>query len=218
MNAAAMSRRHFLAAAALPLVGAALSRGEVGTARSTLVLGIGGGGSNAARHLRREGFSTRYRTLNREGEGRRDDSVGSIPVLPNGVAYADAYPRWETNPHLTEHVAAAMEDAGAGVQRVVLLVGLGGLTGTSVAPLAAAYLGQRCRTVVVCSTPFHFEGADRMRNASRGQHALAAAGVDVVTIDLQDVLGHARRGSSFTELLETCDRRMAAAARGFAAA
>jgi cell division protein FtsZ len=95
-------------------------------------------------------------------------------------------------PEIGAEAAEDVADVIAGIcdrtQQVILVAALGGGTGTGAAPVIARIARRHgCRTVVVVTEPFPFEGKRRVHRAAAGLQALA--GVDLLmTVPLGDLL------------------------------
>jgi cell division protein FtsZ len=91
---------------------------------------------------------------------------------------------------------------------VIIVAGLGGGTGTEVAPLVAR-IAQRqgCKTAAVVTKPLPWEGLDHLAHALVAMKMLA--GVDrLVTVPLEELL---RRGVSEADVLRAGDELVARA-------
>jgi cell division protein FtsZ len=119
--------------------------------------------------------------------------------------------RGGSQPHvIMEESAAAVEairQACVGRESVIIVAGLGGGTGTGVAPVVARIAQQQgCKTAAVVTKPMPWEGLDHLA------HALVAikmlAGVDrLVTVPLGELL---RDGATEAEVLRAGDAMVAA--------
>lgn len=209
-----LTRRGFLAAAAASFATLAVAPTRSATRHVPLVLGVAGGGKKVAQQLRAAGFAAHYQTLDREGTPGRAEMRSPIVLrMPAGASYTGTDAEEQVDEHLALRVADALPPLASGTKQVAILVGLGGLAGTTLAPLAAAHLSRHCRTVVVCSLPFAFEGERRMRNALRGLRQLESTAAQVVVHENEAVLASTRNGGTLRDLLRRIDMSMAEAAQ-----
>lgn len=98
----------------------------------------------------------------------------------------------------------------AGYDHVVVVVGLGGGTGTGAAPVlcrVAGSNGARLTAVVLA-----FEGKRRRRQAEEGLEALRAVADEVVVVDVQSEMA-SRAGLTMSESFGLVDARIAVAVR-----
>jgi cell division protein FtsZ len=171
-----INRRQFIIAASGLLAGPAfasralsaeLSEEPIGSNRAAraseapviCVLGVGGFGCNVVARIRREGIAGVARSV-RIG---RSDVERELDVRLG--------PR--TDRELSEVDAVAIQGAVRGADIVFLIAGLGGATGTRVAPLVAREARAAGAFVVaVVTEPFAFEGR-RCDIAARGARRMA---------------------------------------------
>lgn len=167
-------------------------------ARAILVVGVGGGGSNAVdrmvgARIPSVGFvacNTDAQALRRSGAEARiriGDAItgglgsGGDPEIGRRAAEADK-----------ERIARAV----AGTDLVFVTAGLGGGTGSGAAPVvAAAAREQGALTVAVVTKPFGFEGAQRRRIADAAADELAAH-VDALIVVPNDRVGDVIAGDA----------------------
>lgn len=167
------------------------------------VLGIGGRGCSAIEHLRRHGpagllliaANTDSRPLARNASPA--EPSGRLSVAPSAVqsiligdggqgAGGDAAQgRWAAELH-----AADIRAALTGVKQLLIVVGLGGGTGSGAAPVAARIAQELGATVhVVATLPFSWEGRDRALAAADALQALREQGCPVDVMPNDDLLG-----------------------------
>ena len=148
------------------------------------VVGVGGGGSNAVSRMYRERMSSvEYLVINTDKQALlRCDvplriSIGDQLTEGKGVGgnpEKGAQAANESREQLFESLSE--------VDMVFVAAGMGGGTGTGAAPAIAEIAKQTgALTVGIVTTPFHFEGTRRMKNAVEGIEKLKA-NVDTLLI------------------------------------
>jgi cell division protein FtsZ len=152
------------------------------------VLGVGGAGCNFVDRLRRDGpFGLDRIVAIGRGEERRPLDVR----LDSGVDCP-----------LSETDAAAIRSAVHGADTVYVVAGLGGATGTRVAPLVAREARAAGSVVVGFVTePFGFEGK-RSEVAARGARHMVAVSDRMIRFSNEE---HARRSESALTVLALFD-------------
>ena len=171
-------------------VGGDYERNQQGTAR-ILVIGVGGGGSNAVNRMIQAGVrgvefaavNTDMQALHRAEAPTR---IGIGEKLTRGLGAGG-------NPTIGER--AAEESAEelfhlcSGADMVFITAGMGGGTGTGAAPVVAE-IAQNCGalTVGVVTKPFTFEGARRRQSADHGLSNLKEKVNTLITIPNEKLL------------------------------
>ena len=148
------------------------------------VVGVGGGGSNAVSRMYRERMSSvEYLVINTDKQALlRCDvplriSIGDQLTQGKGVGGNPEKGAQAAN-ESREQLFESLSD----VDMVFVAAGMGGGTGTGAAPAVAEIAKQTgALTVGVITTPFHFEGNRRMKNAKEGIEKLKA-NVDTLLI------------------------------------
>ena len=136
------------------------------------VLGVGGGGSNAARHMYKMGIvGVDFIICNTDRQalesnpipvkiqlGKTGWGAGGIPDVAREAAKASE-----------EHIRAALE----GTKMVFITAGMGGGTGTGASPIVASIAREMgILTVGIVTYPFDFEQEDKFKLADEGSHEL----------------------------------------------
>jgi cell division protein FtsZ len=136
------------------------------------VLGVGGGGSNAARHMYNTGITgVDFIICNTDKQALESNPIpvkiqlgetgwgaGGIPQVARDAAMASE-----------ERIKAALE----GTKMVFITAGMGGGTGTGASPIIASIAREMgILTVGIVTYPFDFEEEDKYRLASEGIHEL----------------------------------------------
>lgn len=135
------------------------------------VIGCGGGGSNAVRHMIDDNVTgVDFVVLNTDLQAlNKNPAQTKLPIgqkITGGLGSGG-------NPEVGEKAAiedtAAIEQLVSGADMIVLTAGMGGGTGTGSIPIVADIAKKAgALTIAVVTTPFGFEGPDRMANATRG--------------------------------------------------
>lgn len=181
---------------------------EVAGGTKIKVVGVGGGGSNAAARMMQSGLTgVEFYVLNTDVQALQASPVpnklaigakitsglgaGSDPAIGRQAALED-----------TERIIELLE----GADMVFVTAGLGGGTGTGAAPVVAALAKELgALTVAVVTKPFEFEGRPRMRMAEKGLAELAGTVDTVITIPNEKLLDIAPEDASFVEGFQIAD-------------
>ena len=96
-----------------------------------------------------------------------------------------------------------------GAEIVILLIGMGGGTGTGGAPVVAALAKEMgAEVIAVVSTPFAFEGNRRHEQAKAGLEALKEEVYSIIIVSNQTVLKTLGRDSTLLQVFNESDRLM----------
>jgi cell division protein FtsZ len=181
---------------------------EVAGGTKIKVVGVGGGGANAAARMMQSGLTgVEFYVLNTDVQALQASPVpnklaigtkitsglgaGSDPAIGRQAALED-----------TEKIIELLE----GADMVFVTAGLGGGTGTGAAPVVAALAKELgALTVAVVTKPFEFEGKPRMRMAEKGLAELAGTVDTVITIPNEKLLDIAPEDASFVEGFQIAD-------------
>lgn len=152
------------------------------------VVTIGGVGSSIARHPAWPiPFLARTIAIDTDAEELRQTKALRQILLPSMLS-----PALDFGKNMTLSAAARnqIEQAVSGLDMVLLVVGLGGSTGTAVAPLVAKLLGQQqILTLGYAVLPFPFEAEQRQRLATAASNALVAEADALITVKNSDIRG-----------------------------
>ena len=182
--------------------------GKIGEPVSIVVIGTGGGGSNAVNGMIERGVrGVRFVAVNTDVQALRDSKaeiklqIGSRLTGGRGAGGI---------PDVGEH--AALEDqekiAGAleGADMVFITAGMGGGTGTGSAPVIAEIAkNMGALTVGVVTKPFDFEKNYRMGIAERGIATLREVVDTLIVIPNQRLLNNVDRKTSIREAFLRAD-------------
>lgn len=137
------------------------------------VVGVGGGGSNAVRHMFQEGIQdVSFLIINTDYQALKGSPI------PNKLQISDKGLGAGAKPEVARQCALQYEDAiraalQDGTEMVFITAGMGGGTGTGAAPIVARIahdLG--ILTVGIVTIPFEFEGRDKIIMALEGVAAI----------------------------------------------
>ncbi len=155
------------------------------TGAKIIVIGVGGGGSNAVNRMIEAGIKgVEFIVVNTDLQAL-NDSKAPIKIqlgseLTRGLG-AGANPEIGRNAAIedTEKIIEVLE----GADMVFVTTGLGGGTGTGAAPVIAALaIELGALTVAVVTKPFTVEGKKRMRQAEQGLAELRGCVDTIITI------------------------------------
>src|SRR5919197_2399059 len=141
-----------------------------GTAR-IVVLGIGGGGSNAVNRMIQAGVrGVEFVAINTDAQAlARSDAPTRIRVGEKLTRGLGAGGNPSVGEKAAEESADVLQDLVREADMVFVTAGMGGGTGTGAAPVIAQISQQAgALTVGVVTRPFSFEGARRRHNAEQG--------------------------------------------------
>lgn len=184
----------------------------------TAVVGVGGMGTTVlevftqrfAKEVAATGTSVRTMVVNRPqdslDQAQAQEKIALTSPDIEGVSEVDD-DRWQEV--LSLH-SGEIRDALNGASAVVVLAGMGGLTGSSAAPLVAEIgkeLGVKVSAVV--TMPIPFEGEKRAQKAAAAQAELAKFADQVVTVSGEELLAKADLGASLDQVYGKIDEELA---------
>ncbi|MEN8816706.1 MAG: cell division protein FtsZ [Nonlabens sp.] len=183
------------------------------------VIGVGGGGSNAIKHMYQQGIKgVDFVICNTDSQALDNSPVPNKIQL--GVTLTEGLGAG-ANPEVGEHAAQeSMEDVKAlldsNTKMVFITAGMGGGTGTGAAPVIASIArNMDILTVGIVTTPFHFEGKVRNEQAQMGIEKFRKSVDSLIIINnnkLRDVYGNLGFKAGFSK----ADEVLATASRGIA--
>ena len=155
------------------------------------VIGVGGGGGNAVRHMiANEIEGVDFICANTDAQALRDIDARTVLKLGNNITKGLGA---GANPEIGRQ--AAMEDRERiaevldGADMVFITAGMGGGTGTGGAPVVAEVARELgILTVAVVTRPFPFEGRKRMTIAETGIKELTERVDSLITIPNEKLL------------------------------
>lgn len=133
------------------------------------VVGVGGGGSNAVRHMYQEGIQdVSFLIINTDYQALKGSPIpNKLQISEKGLG-AGAKPEVarEYAEQYKEQIKEALSD---GTEMVFITAGMGGGTGTGAAPIVARIAQELgILTVGIVTIPFEFEGRDKIIMALEG--------------------------------------------------
>ena len=183
------------------------------------VVGVGGGGGNAVRHmLASEIEGVEFLCANTDAQALKDlDSKSLIQLGGNITKGLGA----GANPEIGRQ--SAMEDrdriaeALKGSDMVFITAGMGGGTGTGAAPIVAEVAREMgILTVAVVTKPFNFEGGKRLKVADAGLKALEDTVDSLITIPNEKLLTVMGKNTSLLDAFASANDVLLGAVQGIA--
>lgn len=152
------------------------------------VFGVGGGGCNAVNYIYRQGISNvTFTVCNTDAQILRDSPVPTQLLLGEGLG---AGTKVEVGQHIGEqHAADFREHLSDGTRMVFIATGLGGGTGTAVAPIVARIAREMgLLTIGVVTLPYIYEHRQRIEVALEGVAAMRQVTDALIVINNQRIL------------------------------
>jgi cell division protein FtsZ len=166
--------------------------GDGDGAARIVVVGVGGGGTNAVNRMIQAGVSgVEFVSVNTDAQAlARSDARHRIRIgekLTRGLGAG-------SNPQLGQRAAEESQellyDVMRGADMVFIAAGMGGGTGTGASPIVAGIARELgALTVGVVTKPFTFEGRKRMQAAEEGIAALKQRVNTLITIPNDKMMG-----------------------------
>lgn len=163
--------------------------GEKATPASTIkVIGIGGGGSNAVKHMYSEGIvGVDFLICNTDRGHLEKTPVPDKLLLGPGLG-AGAKPE-VARQYALESKEKIQEFIGKDTKMLFITAGMGKGTGTGASPVVAEIAHDMgILTIGVVTTPFRFEGKPRIRQAEEGIAELSKHVDSLITIKNENVM------------------------------
>jgi cell division protein FtsZ len=183
------------------------------------VIGVGGGGSNAVNRMLADGLrGVDFVAINTDQQALMSSHAPQrIRIGDRATRGLGAGGKPERGELAADESREELRALLAGTDMVFITCGMGGGTGTGAAPVVAEVAReQHVLTVGVVTTPFHFEGAPRMRNALAGIEKLRQH-VDTLIVVSNDRLMHVlSKRASLQEAFSTTDNVLRNGVRGIA--
>ena len=152
------------------------------------VIGVGGGGCNAAAHMFRQGIhDVSFLVCNTDRKHLEDSPIGNKLQLGPGLG---AGGRPEVARKLAEDSVEAIDNAlGETTKMIFITAGMGGGTGTGASPVIAREARKRgILTVGIVTIPFLYEGFKQIDKALDGVERLADEVDSLLVINNQRLL------------------------------
>ncbi|WP_019531249.1 cell division protein FtsZ [Dasania marina] len=183
------------------------------------VIGVGGGGGNAVRHMIDSGVSgVDFICANTDAQALTDLASSTVLQLGGNITKGLGA---GANPEVGRH--AALEDreriaeAIHGADMIFITAGMGGGTGTGAAPVVAEVAKEMgILTVAVVTRPFRFEGKKRMKIADEGMLELQQHVDSLITIPNEKLLEVLGKNTPLIEAFKTVNNVLLGAVQGIA--
>ena len=183
------------------------------------VLGVGGGGGNAVRHMVSTGIDgVDFICCNTDAQALKDVKGATVLQLGNGITKGLGA---GANPDVGR--MSAMEDRDRiadvlqGADMVFITAGMGGGTGTGAAPVVADVAKEMgILTVAVVTRPFVFEGRKRIAIAEDGLKELRDRVDSLITVPNEKLLMVLGKTTSLLEAFKAANDVLLGAVQGIA--
>jgi cell division protein FtsZ len=183
------------------------------------VIGVGGGGGNAVRHMLNSDIEgVDFICANTDAQALAD--MGAKQVIQLGGSITKGLGAG-ANPEVGRQ--SAMEDrervaeALRGADMVFITAGMGGGTGTGAAPVVAEVAREMgILTVAVVTKPFQFEGGKRMSVAEAGLKELEESVDSLITIPNEKLLSVMGKKTSLLDAFAEANNVLLGAVQGIA--
>lgn len=180
------------------------------------VIGVGGGGGNAANFMYRKGIhDVGFVVCN------TDSKALALSPIPQKITMGDKGLGAGNKPEVGRQAAieslpeieSMLED---GIEMVFVTAGMGGGTGTGAAPvIAKAAKNKGILTVGIVTIPFVFEGRDRLSQALEGVEEMRKS-VDAIIIITNERIKQLYGNMKISQAFSQADTVLATAAKGIA--
>jgi cell division protein FtsZ len=183
------------------------------------VVGVGGGGGNALRHMMENCVDgVEFICANTDAQALKDMGSATVLQLGNGLTKGLGA---GANPEVGRQ--AAMEDRDRiadvlqGSDMVFITAGMGGGTGTGAAPIVADVARELgILTVAVVTRPFVFEGRKRMAVAEEGLKELKDKVDSLITVPNEKLLQVLGKTTSLLDAFKAANDVLLGAVQGIA--
>ena len=183
------------------------------------VVGVGGGGGNAVRHMLSSDIEgVEFLCANTDAQALKDlDSKSLIQLGGNITKGLGAGANPEIGRQSAMEDRDRIADALKGADMVFITAGMGGGTGTGAAPIVAEVAREMgILTVAVVTKPFGFEGGKRMKVADTGVKALEESVDSLITIPNERLLTVMGKETSLLEAFASANDVLLGAVQGIA--
>ncbi|MFO8141035.1 MAG: cell division protein FtsZ [Marinobacter sp.] len=183
------------------------------------VVGVGGGGGNAVRHMLNSDIEgVEFICANTDAQALKDLDARQIIQLGGNITKglgAGANPEVGRQSALEDRDRIA--EALSGSDMVFITAGMGGGTGTGAAPVVAEVARELgILTVAVVTKPFQFEGGKRMSVAESGLRELAESVDSLITIPNEKLLAVMGKKTSLLDAFASANDVLLGAVQGIA--
>ena len=172
------------------------------------VIGVGGGGGNAVRHMMSSNLQgVQFYAVNTDVQALRDSSGATqiqIGAELTGGLGAGSDPT--LGRRAAENDKDKLEEIVIDSDMVFVTAGMGGGTGTGAAPMIARLSKEsEALTIAVVTKPFEFEGRRRIIQAERGLEELKEYSDAIIVIPNQRLLDQVERQTPIREAFRMAD-------------
>ncbi len=183
------------------------------------VIGVGGGGGNAVRHMLNSDIDgVEFICANTDAQALTDMGAKQIIQLGGNITKglgAGANPEVGRQSAMEDRDRIA--DALKGADMVFITAGMGGGTGTGAAPIVAEVAREMgILTVAVVTKPFLFEGGKRMKVAESGLKDLEESVDSLITIPNEKLLSVMGKKTSLLDAFAEANNVLLGAVQGIA--
>jgi cell division protein FtsZ len=182
-----------------------------------VVFGVGGAGCNAVNNMIEAGLEeVNFWVANTDAQSlSKSISPNKIQLGTGATMGLGAGSNPEVGSKAAEESLEQIAKALDGCNMVFITAGMGGGTGTGAAPVIAGYAKSKgILTVGVVTTPFHFEGARRMKVSDAGLAAMSQNIDTIIVIPNQNIFYLADQKTTFAEAFKMADKILESAVRG----
>jgi cell division protein FtsZ len=183
------------------------------------VVGVGGGGGNAVRHMLNSDIEgVDFICANTDAQALKDLDARQIIQLGGAITKGLGA---GANPEIGRQAALEdrdrISDAISGADMVFITAGMGGGTGTGAAPVVAQVARELgILTVAVVTKPFLFEGGKRMSVAEAGLRELEECVDSLITIPNEKLLSVMGKNTSLLDAFASANDVLLGAVQGIA--
>ncbi|HET8575428.1 MAG TPA: cell division protein FtsZ [Candidatus Paceibacterota bacterium] len=181
------------------------------------VVGVGGSGKNAVNHMINSKVKgVEFIAMNTDGQDLHHSlAPKKIHIGKNLTKGLGAGMNPDVGKRAAEETKEEVQGSLSGADMVFIACGLGGGTGTGAAPvIAEAAKEQGALTVAVVTTPFFFEGAQRMKIAEEGAESLRKKVDAIIIIPNDRLLGVVDKDTTALSAFAQCDEVLRQAVEG----
>ena len=183
------------------------------------VIGVGGGGGNAVRHMLNSDIEgVDFICANTDAQALKDLDARQVIQLGGAITKglgAGANPEVGRQSALEDRDRIA--EALSGSDMVFITAGMGGGTGTGAAPIVAEVARELgILTVAVVTKPFQFEGGKRMSIAESGLRELEESVDSLITIPNEKLLAVMGKKTSLLDAFAAANDVLLGAVQGIA--
>jgi cell division protein FtsZ len=183
------------------------------------VIGVGGGGGNAIKHMIRQNIEgVEFVAANTDAQSLRAfDAHTTIQLGADVTKGLGAGANPEIGRQAAEEVREEIKRKIEGADMIFIAAGMGGGTGTGAAPVVAEIARELgILTVAVVTKPFPFEGKKRMAYADEGIKQLSRYVDSLITVPNEKLLKVLGKGTSLLDAFGAANDVLLGAVQGIA--